>query len=93
MVWKVKYHKRAICFLQSLDEGTRRRGLNRIDELKDALNEGKFPYKRLQIRKLKGSWEGFFRMRVGKIRVIFKLDINEEVIYIYNVHFREGAYD
>ena len=93
MVWKVKYHKRAIRFLQSLDEGTRRRVLNRIDELRKALDEGKFPYWRLQIRKLKGSWEGFFRMRVGKIRVIFKLDFDEEVIYIYNVHFRESAYD
>ena len=46
----MKYHKRAVRFLQSLDEGTKR-------------------------------------------RVIFKLNFDEEVIYTYNVHFREGAYD
>ncbi len=61
MVWRVKYHKRAVRFLQSLDEGTRRRVLDRIDELKDALNEGKFPLLEASDKEVKGELGGLLQ--------------------------------
>ena len=58
----------------------------------EALEHGVLPYRRLDIRRLRGEWEGFLRLRVGDIRVIFRLDFENKIIYIYNIHYRKSAY-
>jgi mRNA interferase RelE/StbE len=64
MGWVIKYHKDAKRFLKKLDENRRNLILNKLNELKDCLQEGIIPVRRLDIRKLKGKWEGFLRLRV-----------------------------
>ncbi len=43
----------------------------------------------LSYRRLRGEWEGFLRLRVGDIRVIFRIDFEYKIIYIYLIHYRE----
>lgn len=49
-----------------------------------------FP-KNMDIRKLKGT-EGFYRLRVGKLRVIFEVDSQQEEIWIRKAGYRGGFY-
>ncbi len=92
MEWTVKYHKEAKKFLKRLNEDRRKLVLSRIDELRECLEEGIFPIKRLDVKKLKGKWEGFFRLRVGDFRVIFRVDTSQKVIFVYHIHFRGKVY-
>jgi len=70
----------------------RRRVEEKIKELVEALREGILPYRRLDIRRLRGEWKGFLRLRVGDIRIIFKLDFETKTVYIYHIHGRKSAY-
>jgi len=48
--------------------------------------------KQSKIKKLKGEWEGFYRLRLRNYRVIYE-KINEElVIYIIRIAHRKEAY-
>ena len=92
MEWRIKFHKSARKFTENLDEKRRRNLLERLEKLRTGLEEGVIPFRNLDVRKLKGVWEGFFRVRVGEIRVIFKIDVTERVIWIYNIHYRGKIY-
>ena len=92
MGWVIKYHKDAKRFLKKLDENRRNLILNKLNELKDCFQEGVIPVRRLDIRKLKGKWEGFLRLRVGDFRVIFRVDVSRKTILVYHIHFRGKVY-
>ncbi len=92
MEWQIRIHRRAIHFLESLPEDRRRNVEEKLRELADALERGVLPYRRLDIRRLKGEWEGFLRLRVGDIRIIFRIDFESKTIYIYHIHYRESVY-
>ena len=66
--------------------------LSKLDELRKCLEEGIFPVRRLEVKKLKGKWEGFFRLRVADLRIIFRVDILRKTIFIYHIHFRGKVY-
>jgi len=53
---------------------------------------GLIPYQELNIRKLKGEWQGFYRIRVGRIRIILRIDRNEKTIFVYDIDFRGDVY-
>jgi mRNA interferase RelE/StbE len=46
----------------------------------------------LDIKKLRGDWEGFMRLRIGKIRVIFKIYKDEKIVLFYEADFRGDVY-
>jgi len=92
MGWVIKLHKNARKFLEKLEEKERNKVLNKLKDLKESLEKGVIPWRRLHVRKLKGEWESYFRMRTGKIRIIFEIDIEHNVIWIYNIHYRGGVY-
>jgi mRNA interferase RelE/StbE len=46
----------------------------------------------LDIKQLKGIWDGFSRLRVGKIRVIFLIDLEQDELFIYAIDFRGDIY-
>ena len=82
MIWKFKYRKQAFSFLKENDfvEIVRNKIISFIRGEK------------VDIKKLKGNWEGFLRLRVGKIRVIFKLDVENKVVEIYKAGLRGKVY-
>lgn len=92
MEWTIKYHKNARKFLENLDKNRRELVLNKLNELKSSFREGIFPIRSMDIKKLKGKWMGFFRLRVGEMRVIFRVDISRKEILVYNIHFRGRIY-
>jgi mRNA interferase RelE/StbE len=90
----ILYSKRAVKFLKKLDSPTQARIRDRILSLKRSLEQdGIIPFSEMDIKQLKGSWDGFYRVRVGKIRIIFKLDELSDGLLIYDIAFRGSAYD
>ena len=86
--YRVVLSKRAFKFLDSLD------GLNRkriIEDLDGLMN---YPFfdKSLDIAKLKGE-KGYYRLRTGKVRTIFKVDNGTETIMVRKIAYREAAYE
>ncbi|NLI56855.1 type II toxin-antitoxin system RelE/ParE family toxin [bacterium] len=46
----------------------------------------------LDLKKLKGKWEGFYRIRMGEIRVIVTIDFKNKIIFVYSIDFRGSVY-
>jgi len=46
----------------------------------------------INVKKLRGSWAGYYRIREGKIRIIFDVDYKNKAIFIEKIDFRGNAY-
>lgn len=46
----------------------------------------------VDIKKLKGAWEGFYRIRKGKIRVIAEFDFENSAVFIEAIDWRGNVY-
>ena len=92
MAWKIKIHRRALRFLEELPEDRRRLIEEKLQVLLEALECGVIPYRRLDIRRLRGEWKGFLRLRIGNIRIIFRIDFDAKTIYVYHIHYRGKVY-
>jgi len=46
----------------------------------------------IDVKKLKGRWEGYHRIRLGKIRVILKVNFEERRIYVDTIDYRGDVY-
>ena len=82
MTWKFKYRKQAFSFLKENDL---------LETVRDKI-VSYIRGEKVDIKKLRGNWDGFLRLRIGKIRVIFKLDIENKVVEIYKAGIRGKVY-
>ncbi|MGB6010876.1 MAG: type II toxin-antitoxin system RelE/ParE family toxin [Desulfobacterales bacterium] len=46
----------------------------------------------VDVKKLKGDWQGFYRIRKGKLRIIFELNSQEHLIYVARIDHRGKVY-
>ena len=46
----------------------------------------------IDIKKLKGKWQGFYRVRIGRIRIIAEFDFESSVVFIEKIDWRGNAY-
>ena len=46
----------------------------------------------IKIKKLSGKWEGFYRIRSGKIRIICSFDFKFKIVGIEEIDFRGNIY-
>lgn len=71
--------------------GIEERLRNRI--IREMRDLGNFPFftEPHDIAKLKGR-EDYYRMRVGNIRIIFKVNGNRKTIYVEKIEYRGKAY-
>ena len=54
--------------------------------------QGIIPFTELDIKRMKGDWKGYYRLRIGKNRVIFTVDFNSRDVIIYAIGAREDIY-
>jgi mRNA interferase RelE/StbE len=54
--------------------------------------QGIIPFTELDIKKMRGDWEGFYRLRVGKMRVIFIVDFDSSELEVYTIGARGDVY-
>lgn len=71
-------------FIKSLDEKTRQRLKKNLQEIKNN------PTKNADIKKLSNFGKNCYRLRVGKIRIIYKVDKNS--VSIVDIDWRGNIY-
>ena len=85
MIFKVLLHKKVSKFLEKLDAETRKRMTGSLRELES------FPNVKLDIIKIAGE-ENTFRLRLGKLRALFKVYNEEKVIVVIKLDSRRRIY-
>lgn len=71
-------------FIQSLNENTKEKLKEKLIKLKEN------PFKMPGVKKLKGPWKGAYRLRMGDIRIIYKVKGSE--IEVIDIDFRSNIY-
>lgn len=84
---KIKYAKKAVKYIESLDKPTKQRIKVGIEGLAENPPKG-------DIRAMQGYSDGRKRLRIGKYRIIYnyKQDEKIEILYIMNVDTRGDIY-
>ena len=89
----VKFRKQAVKFLQKANSENVAKIQNQLNQLLIAIEQqGIIPFTELDIKKMRGDWEGFYRLRVGKMRVIFIVDFDSAELEVYTVGTRGDVY-
>ncbi|MEH2329103.1 type II toxin-antitoxin system RelE family toxin [Nostoc sp.] len=90
----IKFRKKAIKFLEKANPEDVENIREQINKIVIAVeNQGIIPFTELDIKKMKGDWEGFYRLRIGKNRIIFTVDIDSKDIEIYAIGARGDVYN
>ncbi len=85
-MFKVVVHKRAVRYLNKLP-------ISQKEKIKDVLKElGIEPLQRSDIKHMLGEWKGYYRIRIGDIRIIFWIDQEENTIYVDHIGPRGDIY-
>ena len=89
MSWKIGFSKESVSFLNKNGDLSKE---NVIDLVLRAI--GMFSGHRINIdiKKLKGEWEGFYRIRFGKLRIIVEFQFEICGAYIDKIDWRGNAY-
>lgn len=89
----IKFRKNAIKFLEKANAEDTEKIQEKLNQLLIFIEEqGIIPFTELDIKKMKGDWEGFYRLRIGKIRIIFKVAMDVREIEIYAIGMRGDVY-
>ena len=85
MSYSVSFESESITDLDNLNQFVRLRILNKIQWL--SVN-----FEQITPLSLTGQWSGFYKLRVGDYRVIYELDIEEQLIIIIRIGHRREIY-
>lgn len=87
MKWKLDYSRDAEKFIRK--QNIR---LEVKEELKKFLMKVKGEDVNIDLKKLGGSWAGYYRLRRGKLRIIFEVNKIERVLFVEKIDFRGDVY-
>jgi mRNA interferase RelE/StbE len=87
MKWRIDYSRDAQKFIEKQDIGNEAK-----EELKKFLMRLKGENVNVDIKKLTGDWTGYYRLRKGKIRIIFSLNKSENSLYVEKIDYRGDVY-
>ena len=90
----VKFRKQAVKFLQKASSEDTAKIQSALRQLVVTVEEqGIIPFNDLDIKKMKGEWEGFYRLRVGKNRVVFGVRLDSGEVDVYTIGARGDVYN
>lgn len=88
MKWEVSFSTPSLKFIKK-EEVTEE---EIIEVIRKALLKFQGEDLNIDIKKLKGAWFGFYRIRVGRLRIIAEFDFDNFSIFIERVDWRGKAY-
>ncbi len=88
MSWKVVFSKSSEKFLSN-NSSLKEKVLEMISDSIKLLKGKKIA---LDVKKLKGQWFGFFRIRKGNLRIILKYNFGDRQIFIERIDDRSKSY-
>ncbi len=86
--YRVKLSKSAASYYQRLDTST----AQRLDACFEALENDPFDFEHHDIKRLWGKLRGRLRYRVGRLRVVYKVDQEHKVVYVEIIAPRGNVY-
>lgn len=87
MKWTINYSREAERFVEKEDicEDVRKEIVKFLRKMKgEEIN--------IDVKKLKGTWKDYYRIRKGKLRIIFDVDYRLSSLFIERIDFRGKAY-
>ena len=87
MKWTINYSRDAERFFEKEDIRVKV-----IEELTKFLTRVKGEDINIDVKKLKGDWKGYYRLRKGKLRIIFDVDLNNRSLFVEKIDFRGRIY-
>lgn len=85
-MYRVVVHRRAARYLQ-------RQPRDQQDRLKKALRQlGEDPASVSDTRPMHGEWQGYQRLRVGELRVIYLVDPEKQTVFVDHIGSRGVVY-
>ena len=88
MNWALEYSKDSDKFLNKQPHLKE----NLIEELKKFILKLEGETINIDVKKLSGNWEGYYRIRKGDLRILIQIDVTERKIYIAKIDFRGSVY-
>jgi mRNA interferase RelE/StbE len=79
MKYRVVVHQRAIRRLKRLPKAQKQRIKQSLKELEGGISN------RADVKSMLGEWKGYYRMRIGDIRIIFWLDNKIKSSYVDHI--------
>ena len=87
MKWRIDYSRNAEKFIESQNIRA-----DVSEQLKRFLMKMKGGNVNIDLRKLSGEWEGYYRLRKGRLRIIFEIDKTDRVLFVDRIDFRGDVY-
>ena len=89
----IKFRKNAIKFLEKANLEDAEKIQEKIFQLLAFVEEQAIiPFTEIDIKKMKGDWEGFYRLRIGKIRIVFTVNTQSGEVEIFTIGARGDVY-
>jgi mRNA interferase RelE/StbE len=89
----IKFRKNAIKFLEKANLEDAEKIQEKISQVLYFVEEQAIiPFTELDIKKMKGDWEGFYRLRIGKIRIVFTVNTQSGEVEIFTIGARGDVY-
>ena len=87
MKWTIDYSRDAEKVIQGqrIDDKVK-------EELKKFLIKMKGGNINIDLKKLRGDWTGYYRLRKGKLRIIFELNNIDKRLFVEKIDQREDVY-
>jgi len=63
-----------------------------ISYLKKAIRKLEGKEEKVDLSKMKGKWKDYFRLRLGRMRVILKINFERTEIWVDRIDFRGDVY-
>ena len=88
MSWCIDFSANSLKFLKqnNLDEGLV------LEKLRLAFRKFKGEDVNIDVRKLDGKWDGFYRIRSGKIRIIAEFQFEKSYVCVEEIDWRGNVY-
>ena len=88
MTWRISFTKNASKFLET-NQIPKEKVFELVTKAIRKLQGGDI---NIDIKKLKGEWVGFYRIRMGKIRIIAEFDFDNSAVFIEEIDWRGNVY-
>jgi mRNA interferase RelE/StbE len=88
MNWRIDFSTNSLKFLKqnNLEE------FFIIEKIKLALRKFKGEIININIKKLRGEWERYYRIRSGRLRIIIEFQFEQNRVYVAEIDWRGNIY-
>ena len=63
-----------------------------LNLVKKVINYSKGLDENIDVKKMKGKWKGYYRIKIGKVRMILRIDFKNKIAFIDKIDFRGDVY-